>query len=286
VAVALYSDLFIDLGGLKRPLDAIRLWGSRGLHADGHGKPWWYFLGILWRDEPTILAVGAVGSVLALWRRDRFGTFLFGWAGATLLAYSSIPYKTPWLVLNCVLPLALVGGTAVQAAFAGGTPIDARRPSRWMPWMAVPLLACGAVLSAYRAYDLSLVRYDDDRASSLIYVQTKRDVNRLVSRIEEFARRRPEGRGVPIEILSPDYLPLNWYLRDFSDVGYFGTVIESPGAPIVIARIDAADRVAGLLGPGYTRTSYPLRPGVDLVLFLQEGEEPGKPSGPPSRGRL
>ena len=89
-----------------------------------------------------------------------------------------------------------------------------------------------------------------------------------------------------IEILSPDYLPLNWYLRDFTAVGYFGTVIESPGAPIVIARDDDADRVAGLLGPGYARWSYPLRPGVDLVLFLQESAAEGAPAGEAPGGRL
>lgn len=286
VAVVLYSDLFVDLRGLERPLDAIRLWGSRGLHADGHGKPWWYFFVILGRDEPTILAAGTTGALLALWRRDRFGTFLLGWAGTILLAYSAIPYKTPWLVLNCVLPLALLGGAALQAVFAGGAPTEPRRPSVWVRGVALCALASGAVLSAHRAYDLSFVRYDDDGASGLIYVQTKRDVNRLVSRIEEFASRRPEGRAVPIEILSPDYLPLNWYLRDFADVGYFGTVIDSPGAPIVIARSDSAERVAGLLGPGYTRTSYPLRPGVELVLFLREGGAGEKAAGPPPPGRL
>jgi uncharacterized protein (TIGR03663 family) len=287
VAVALYSDLFTDFNGLRRSLDAIRLWGARGLHADGHAKPWWYFVGILRREEPAILTAGLAGAALALWRRDRFGMFLAGWAGAILLAYSSIPYKTPWLILNSVLPLALLGGWAVQA-FADGRPTAAdARPAGRARWLVIVLLAAGALLSARRAYEVSFARYDDDRASQLVYVQTRRDVRRLVSRIEEFASRRPEGRGVSIEILSPDYLPLNWYLRDFTAVGYFGTVIDSPGAPIVIARADSADRVAGLLGPGYTQATYPLRPGVDLVLFLQERPAETRPAGgPPAPGRL
>ncbi len=280
VAVALYSDLFTDLGGLARPFAAFRVWGARGVHADGHGKPWWYFLDILAKEEPAILAAGAAGATIALWRRDRFGIFLSGWAGATLLAYSSIHYKTPWLILNGVLPLALLGGTAVQAGFGARPGSGGGLSSGRIRWLVGLLFAAGAVLSARRAFDLSFVRYDSDRASRLVYVQTKRDVNRLLSRIEEFAGRRPEGRAVPIEILSPDYLPLNWYLRDFANVGYFGTVIESPGAPVVIARADSADRVAALLGPGYTRDAYPLRPGVDLVLFLKEAPAQAKPEGP------
>ena len=73
---------------------------------------------------------------------------------------------------------------------------------------------------------------------------------------------------MPIQILSPDYLPLNWYLRDFTDVGYFGSVVEKPGGPVVIARSDSADRVAAMLGAEYSRETYALRPGVDLCLFL------------------
>ena len=284
VAVALYSDLFTDLDGLVRPFAAFRLWGARGLHAEGHGKPWWYFLGILGKDEPAILAAGALGTAIALWRRDRFGIFLFGWAGATLLAYSSIPYKTPWLVLSGVLPLALLGGTAVQAGLDSRPGRGGRGTTGRVRWLVGLLFAMGAAVSARRAFDLSFVRYDDDRVSRLVYVQTRRDVNRLVSRIEDFAGRRPEGHEVPIEILSPDYLPLNWYLRDFANAGYYGAVIENPGAPVVIARADEADRVAALLGPGYTRDAYPLRPGVELVLFLKEGPAEVKPPEGPGPG--
>ena len=286
LAVAFYSDFFTDFAALVRPFEAIRLWGARGVRADGHGKPWWYYLAILGREEPVIVVLAVAGTARALWRRDRFAMFLAGWGGAILLAYSAIPYKTPWLVLNAVLPLALLGGTV----FAGGPrAVGATGDGRThgaRRWPACLLFALGAAMTACRAYRVSFVRYDDDRSSELVYVQTRRDVNRLVARIEDFARSRPEGRDLPIEILSPDYLPLNWYLRDFTDVGYFGKVTESPGAPVVIARSDAADQVEVLLGSGYSRRTYPLRPGVDLCLFLREAAAPSAPPQERRPGRL
>ena len=136
------------------------------------------------------------------------------------------------------------------------------------------LLAAAAIVSARRAFDLAFVRYDDERAGALVYVQTRRDVLKMVARIEDYARGHPLGRSLPIQILSPDYLPLNWYLRDFTDVGYFGSASEEPGGPVVIARSDSADRVASLLGEGYARETYALRPGVDLCLFLQRIDPP------------
>ena len=270
VSVLFYSDFLTEPRALVRPLQAIRLWGERGVRADGHGKPWWYYLGILARDEPVLMIAGAAATARAVWTGDRFGKFLAGWTGAILLLYSCIPYKTPWLILNVVLPLALVSGTmfACRPGPRDTVTADPRRGVRRA--VLCLLLVLGCVVAARRAYVLSFVRYDDDHASALVYVQTRRDVNRLVARIEAFAGSRPEKRAVRIDILSPDYLPLNWYLRDFSDVSYFGKMIEHPDAPVVITRSDAADEVEGLLGPEYVREQFALRPGVVLCLFLRQ----------------
>ena len=267
IAVALYTDLFSDPGGLKRPFEALWIWGGRGFSGDGHRKPWWYFLSILAREERALLAAAIAGAALALRRRDRFAGLLAAWGVTTLAAYSSIPYKTPWLVLNIVAPLALLAGASFGPPAGGRGTGDARGGGGWR-LMAALLLAAGALLSARRAVDIAFVRYDDDRASPLIYVQTRRSALRLVERIEEGAARSPLGRSMPIQVLSPDYLPLNWYLRDFTDVAYYGSVIERPAGSAVIARSDACDRVAEMLGRGYARETFSLRPGVDLCLFL------------------
>ncbi|HYS77593.1 MAG TPA: hypothetical protein VEO94_02055, partial [Candidatus Dormibacteraeota bacterium] len=173
-----------------------------------------------------------------------------------------------------VLPLALVSGMAFEAASGGARSSGVAQVSTPRRWAAIILLGSVALLSARRAFVLSFVRYDDDRASAIVYVQTRRDALRLVARVEAYARHDARGMDVPIEILSPDYLPLNWYLREFKQVSYFGAVIERPQAPVVIVRSDDAGRVAGTLGPGYLRETFALRPGVDLVLFLQNPEPP------------
>ena len=264
VAAASYSRLFTEPESLRDAWRGLGVWGHRALAAGGHEKPWWYFPMILGREEGAALLAGVAGGVLALRRQDRFGHLLAAWSLAALAAYSAIPYKTPWLVLNLILPLCLLAGVAFQAALARERPARARRAAGAL----LALLASGSLL---RAVDLSFVRYDDPGASPLVYVQTRRDALRLVSRIEEVATRDPEGRSVGIQILSPDYLPLNWYLRDFDNVGYFGKPIDRPEGSMIIARSDAADEVATRLEGVYRREEYDLRPGVRLCLFVREG---------------
>ena len=267
VASAFYSRFFTDLEALSGPARALRLWGARAAGGDGHTKAWWYFLGILARQEGAILFPALAGAVIALWRRSRSALFFLVWAGLTLAAYSSVAYKTPWLVLNMALPLALLAGVAFDAAWR------MRPAARFRPAVALALaIAAGASLR--QAIIVSFLRYDDE-AMPLVYVQTSRQALKLVERVEDAAGRTSEGHALPIEILSPDYLPLNWYLRDFTRVAYFGHLIDHPGAPIVIARSDGADEVAGRLGPGYGRADYDLRQGVRLALFVRRDLAPG-----------
>lgn len=261
LAGALYTDLGADPRGLVGPIQAVRLWGARAVRPEGHDKPWFYFLKVLFLEEPLLLPASVCGAVIALRRRIVPGILLTVWAGTILITYSSISYKTPWLVLNMVLPLALLSGLAVGAGLGTQAPSRARRS-------AALLLSTFAAAAAARAVDLSLIRYDVDGASPLVYVQTSRDALRLVARIQAYAEKLPQRRAVPVQILSPDYLPLNWYLRDFPNVSYIGRPIETPGDAVVIARCDAADSIATRLGPGYKREEYILRPGVRLCLFL------------------
>lgn len=275
VAALLYTNFFRNPGALADIPDAFRVWGGRGLSGDGHDKPWWYFVAILAREEPWAIAAGVAGCALAIARRDAWNLGLVLWAATALAAYSLVPYKTPWLVLNPLLPILLIAGGVVEAAWRT-TGAGARRA-------VVAGLAIVLPWGAGRALDLAILRPDVEGTSALVYVQTDREVRRMIERIEDYAAGLPERRGAPIDILSPDYLPLNWYLRDYPAVSYWGRMIERPEAPILIVREDQAEQLAAGAARGYERSNWRLRPGVNLILLLRPGPAAGAPptAGPP-----
>lgn len=262
VVLLFYTDFFRDPAALAAIPEGVRAWSGRGLSGEGHDKPWWYFVALLAREEAWTIGLGTIGIVLAVGRRHAFAIGLGAWAGLTLGVYSLVPYKTPWLALNPLLPILLIAGFGFDAVWRASSPAGR--------CAMAAVLAVIVPVGAVRAWDRAVLRPDVDGVSGLVYVQTDREAIRLIERVGEYAAARPEGRALPIAILSPDYLPLNWYLRDFPAVAYWGRMIDDPDDPVVIAREDQADLLALRLGPAYSRSTWRLRPGVRLVLFLRD----------------
>jgi predicted membrane-bound mannosyltransferase len=89
-----------------------------------------------------------------------------------------------------------------------------------------------------------------------------------IERLGERAGTKEPG----VAIASPDYWPLPWYFRDNTHAGYEGRLSASydPNTTLaVIGKEDQLPQLQSTLGDAYERVGgiYPLRPGVNLVLF-------------------
>ena len=183
-------------------------------------------------------------------------------------AYSLISYKTPWLVLNFVVPLALISGYALQVIYDWGL-------GEIRLIIAVMLLAIA--ISGYKTIDLNFFNYDNDAQSYVyVYAHTRREMLALVDEIEKVAERTKQGTKTGVTIVSPDYWPLPWYLRNYTGVGYHGRMTSST-EPVIIASESQGAEVQATFGDLYQQVnsgfnsagSYPLRPGVNLLLYVR-----------------
>ena len=254
VTVLFYSSFFSHWKGVLDAIRSFAIWTGTGTSA--HVQPWYTYLAWLSAEEMPLLLLGAAGAAHALWvRTGRFLVFAALWAAGTLTAYSLIPYKTPWLTLNILAPLAICAGHACELAW------QKRAVSR----RALAAVAIGlATLSIYQAVVLSFREYDNDRYP-YVYSHTSREVLRLVGEIDTL--QAANGRAA-IAVTSPDHFPLSWYLRNYP-AGYYGRPVVT-GDPLVIASEDQQQVLDIMLGDRYARTgSYRLRPGVRLVLYVR-----------------
>jgi hypothetical protein len=224
-----------------------------------------------------------------VWRaNNRLAVFLSLWSFGLLAAYSiagmSISrllsdlfvhhtitqqtYKTPWICLNFIVPLALTGGYALEAAYQKIRELD-------QPGVFIALASLCVVISGYQMISLNFIHYDDD-SYPYVYAHTKREMLKMLGEVDRIGKRLRTGEDTGIAIVSPDYWPLPWYFRNYKRVGYYQQIVPT-NEPLIIGSMAEAEQLKSTFGDRYQLVSsgsnedgsYPLRPGVDLLLYVR-----------------
>ncbi len=259
IYVLLYTSFFTNFPkGLVDSLATFTIWTQTG-GATQAQPPQQYLVWMLAADAP-ILLLGTIGGLIAAIRgRERLWVFVGLWALGVTAAYSLVAYKTPWIVLNMLLPLALLAGHAIREAWAS--------VGRWR--MAIPVaLAALLALATFQSVDLNFRHYDDE-TYPYVFVHSTRDMLTMVDDIERIAERAGTGRDTGIVFMAPEYWPLPWYFRDYPKAGFFGQIVDTTEA-MIVARPDQEAEITARFGDAYVRArTYNLRPGVDLVLYIR-----------------
>jgi uncharacterized protein (TIGR03663 family) len=266
VFLIFYSSFFTNPKGVLDALKAFKLWARTG--EQQHTHEWSTYLVWLWQQETPLLLLSAAGCVISAWlARTRFAVFAALWGTGLIAAYSLIPYKTPWLALNFIIPMAIVVGCASDSVFTTVKP--------WGKIAGGTLICAALAVSTVHCVRLNFYDYDDER-NAYVYAHTQREFLGLVNDIVQAADQAGTGKSTEIAVTSPDYWPLPWYLRDYSSVGYYGKVTNSK-ASIVVGSESQQQELEQLLGDEYDRAGqYSLRPGVVLVLYTRKNSVSGQ----------
>ncbi len=275
--VILFTSFFTNLNG---PLDAIRTylpWLHRAGGASPHIHPWDFYLVRLGyfhsgrgpvSSEGLILGLAIVGIIAAFIRRNSaeghrgFIQFLALYTIILTAIYSEIGYKTPWCLLSFWQGMILLAGVGAMALV------------NWFPQRAwkiavACLILAGAGQLAGQAWRSS-VPYAADVRNPYVYAQTSPDILNLVDRLDAVAQDDPEKYGMVVKVMAPDsgFWPLPWYLRRFSQVGWWPEVPADPYAPVMIV----STKLQANLDAGKTHLMagiFELRPQTFFELYVE-----------------
>lgn len=263
IGVLFFSSFFTFPEGIGRAFEAYKIWTQTGTR-DHSDNSFYTYLDWSWKIEAPIVVLSALGTLIAFVKaRHRFAMFAGLWTFGLFLAYSLIPYKTPWLALSFLLPACIVGGYAINEI------AKLKDPSGSVVAGLIALAAFGIL--GYKAYDLNFVRYDDD-SMPYVYAHTRRGFLDMVDDINRYAEKSGKGKDTRIDIVSPDYWPLVWYLKDYKGAGFGGYLVDNPSSELIVAKKRDQDaEVQRRYAANYKYVgTYPLRPGVDLMLLVRK----------------
>ncbi|PYV79333.1 MAG: hypothetical protein DMG96_04475, partial [Acidobacteria bacterium] len=249
--------------GVRDAVTTYSYWARTGMTQQT--APWYTYLLWLIHEEAPIFILAVIGTGIALvQRRDRFAIFASTWVFTLLVVYSILPYKTPWILLNIIVPMCLVAGHAVQELWNYRTKLF---PGT-MRWLApATLIAVVTAVCLYQSIQLNFIHYDDPRYV-YPYVQTRRTFLSLIDVVNEIAKSMGTGTATSVAVLAPEYWPLPWYLRDYRNTGYFAQVIPTNASLIIGSQRQQPELEHQLAGRYRFAGMYPMRPGVELVLFV------------------
>ena len=261
VSILFYSSFFTNPQGPLDSLRTFRYWTKTGT---GHLLyPWYQYAIWLAKEEAGLVVTGLAGAVLLLiTSRKRFEIIFALWAVGICSAYSLVPYKTPWLALSFLIPLAITASCGIRDLI-----------ERWRRPLVrglIGLVATAAIMiGLVQAISINFFHYDDD-TYPYVFAHTRREFLGLISDVHSLSEQVGTGRDTTIAVTSPDYWPLPWYLRNYSHVGYYGKVFNATDSLVIGSELQQVD-LANTLGSDYRRVgSYTLRPGINLVLYARQ----------------
>ena len=282
MAFLLFSSFFQNPKGIVDSVFSFQSYFGKAGEVGFHSYPWPYYLkmltfsrfgsGPVW-SEAFILLLAVIGSVAAFkpkWIKDLsplFMRFIFFFTLLATAVYSLIPYKTPWNMLPFFIGIILLAGNG--AAFL----LD--RSKNLAAWTLILLILFAGVFHlGYQAYRANFRLHADSR-NPYVYAQTSTDFLNLVQRVEDIARLHPQQKDMLIKVIThPDEAwPLPWYLRGFSQVGYWQATDEAgplEDVPFIISSIDKMENMRTKLQETHQSEFFGLRPEVLLAVHIRK----------------
>jgi uncharacterized protein (TIGR03663 family) len=275
VSGLLFSSFLRHTGGIADSVRAYGLYLDRASASAWHAHPWDYYLRLLvhfpaegtplW-TEGLILALSGMGWMAGFRHRGVPGAdsralrFLGFYTLLMLVLYSAVPYKTPWCLLGFLHGMILLAGPGAVFVVRACRGVAPRA-------LVCALLGAAAAHLGFQAFSGSF-RFAADPRNPYVYAHTSTDVFEIVARLKGLAQAHPDGRSLPLQVISRENLwPLPWYLRGFSRVAWWNGVSETaPSAPVILVTPD--------MEPALVRKLYDLPPPGERELYMSLFERP------------
>ena len=158
-----------------------------------------------------VVTLGWRGALAPESTSDRALRFFLVWSLLATLVYSSVPYKTPWLVINLTYPLTLLTAMLLDKLWGVMSPVGA------LSLLSITAASLGSTalynyskLPIALAADSPIQPHPFGRENPYSYVHTSQGMRDFIADLERYWTKIPEAR---VLIGVNAYWPLPYYLH-------------------------------------------------------------------------
>ena len=218
VIVFFYSGTFFHWSGVKGIFEAYKAWFATGQQGHGHEKPWYYWLELMapslkpGRADVLGYELPALAGVILCLFCQSFKDIILRYVAiygvGTLIAYSIVPYKTPWCIISFIWPFLFIFGAAALI-----TPLRYRAAAYAVSAVLLSVSLGSTIWLNYFRCTTDIEPY--------VYVQTYNDIFKLTKPLLQLAHRDPRYYQLTGHMIRTSAYPLPWILGDFPHIGYY-----------------------------------------------------------------
>lgn len=254
-----YSGFLLNPNGITDFFKSLAFWTETGVGATGHEKPFYYWLKLLFRYETIIPLVLAVSFGFAA-KTSRSCRFWAAFAFGIFLAYSLVPYKTPWCIFNIIWPFGMVFGFLMDRLVSVALEKKHAKAGRAMLFVLVAALMAK---SGYMSVMLNFFNYENSD-EPYNYVQSRNDLNQAMRYIETAAGKNAGSKNLSLNVFLSGTWPFPWLLTDYTNNKWRFT--ENADADVVLIEINDREKTENCLKNSYHVWEFQIRAARDPVL--------------------
>ncbi|OGI20707.1 MAG: hypothetical protein A3B68_09215 [Candidatus Melainabacteria bacterium RIFCSPHIGHO2_02_FULL_34_12] len=205
-----YSGTFHNMSGLHGLIETYQAYFKSGVKGSGHDKPFQYWV-ILFTRYEYIASLGVISCLKYLKPSNKWIRYISIYGVGVFLAYSIIPYKTPWCIVNLLWPFFFVFGDISNQFLKSKWKLETKIV------ISILLLITAFITSRLRFFNHS------NPKESYVYVQTLEEIKKITDPVLKIAQKNSANYEITGNVLRSDEWPLPWIWGEFTMVGYYGS---------------------------------------------------------------
>lgn len=209
LAVFFYSGTFFNVQGLIDLFQPYTAWYKTGFTGGGHDKPFIYWGKLILRYEHISL-LGFLACIrYMLPHTNKWIRYIAIYGLGVFLAYSIIPYKTTWCIINILWPFYFVFGDMVSHL------LETKNKFLFKGIMYLLFLITTVI-----SFRLNYVNNTNEK-EPYVYVQTYNEYKKIIEPLFKLTKQDPSKYQLTGNALLSSYWPIPWILGDFTMIGYY-----------------------------------------------------------------